>query len=621
MQDDMKETLFDNDDFLDELEVLMAGCESDEVEFKSAKGGFPGSLWETYSAFANTQGGVIVLGVKEKNDEFKFDGISLEQVNKYQREFWSNVNNRAHCSANILKNEDVLAIEYNGSYVLVFKVPRASREMIPVYLYNDPKNTFKRNHEGDYRCDANEIRRMFADADISANPRDYKILPEFTIEQDVDKVTLEQYRRLVATKNPGHPWLLLGDKDFLMKLNGYRVDRREKKEGLTLAGLLMFGKTESITDAYGCPQYFPDYREYFSSNPDDRWTDRICPDGTWEANLFQFYYRVYPKLAAALPKPFALKDGSREDETPTHTALREAFVNALLHCDYSVDSNITIEQHKDRYIFSNPGSLLLPLAQYYRGGISVCRNKALQTMFMLIGSAEKAGSGADKIMQGWKKANYRDPRIQEIQHPDKVVLTLPLVSLLSEEIISYLKALFGENIAYIEHNKLMTLATCCSEGEITNYRMQLILNKHSADITKLLRDLCNDRYLIPTGIGRGTHYRINEKFREGDSYVNDASNITSSVASNVASSVASNVASPQGGVRHSRLSPSVLQSVILDACVEFESMEAIAGKVGRSLQYLKNRVIPGMVAAGLLEREYPNVPRHPNQRYRAKKRG
>ena len=95
----------------------------------------------------------------------------------------------------------------------------------------------------------------------------------------------------------------------------------------------MFGKTDSITDAYGCPQYFPDYREYFSSNPDDRWTDRICPDGTWEANLFQFYYRVYPKLAAALPKPFALKDGIREDETPTHTALREAFINALVHCD------------------------------------------------------------------------------------------------------------------------------------------------------------------------------------------------------------------------------------------------------------------------------------------------
>ena len=74
-----------------------------------------------------------------------------------------------------------------------------------------------------------------------------------------------------------------------------------------------------------------------------------------------------------------------------------------------------------------------------------------------------------------------------------------------------MKMLFGEEIASIEHNKLMTLATCCSEGEVTNYRMQLVLNKHSADITKLLKELCNDQYLIAEGVGRGTHYRINHK--------------------------------------------------------------------------------------------------------------
>ncbi|MBQ2017971.1 MAG: putative DNA binding domain-containing protein, partial [Alistipes sp.] len=422
MQDNVKElTLFDNYDFIERIETLMNGYESAEVEFKSAKGGFPRSLWETYSAFANTQGGVIVLGVKERDGRFALDGLTLEQVRKYKKEFWDNVNNKAHCSANILRDEDVQDGEYNGSYVLVFNVPRAPRSKIPVYLHNNPDNTFKRNHEGDYRCDTSEVRRMFADADIEDNPRDYKILPEFTIERDIDKATLEQYRRMVATKRPDHPWLLLDDKNLLIKLKGYREDRREDIAGLTLAGLLMFGKADSITDAYACPQYFPDYREYFSPDPNDRWTDRIYPDGTWEANLFQFYYRVYPKLAAVLPKPFALKDGVREDETPTHIALREAFINALVHCDYSVDSNIIIELHKDCYIFSNPGSLLLPISKYYQGGNSVCRNKALQTMFMLLGSAEKAGSGADKIIQGWKTANYRNPRIEEITQPDKVV--------------------------------------------------------------------------------------------------------------------------------------------------------------------------------------------------------
>lgn len=151
MKDDTQElTLFDNYDFIEKIESLMADCESAEVEFKSARGGFPGSLWETYSAFANTQGGVIVLGVKEKDGKFTLDGITLEQARKYKKEFWDSVNNKAHCSANVLQEKDVQDGEYNGSYVLVFNVPRAPRNKIPVYLHNNPENTFKRNYEGDF---------------------------------------------------------------------------------------------------------------------------------------------------------------------------------------------------------------------------------------------------------------------------------------------------------------------------------------------------------------------------------------------------------------------------------------------------------------------------------------
>ena len=498
--------------------------------------------------------------------------------------------------------------EYDGSYILVFNIPRADRSQIPVYLNGNPDNTYKRNHEGDYKCTPDEVRRMFADADIE-HPRDSKILQEFSIETDIDTESLNQYRRMVSAIKPSHPWLRLDNKEMLTKLGGYRIDKRNKTEGLTLAGLLMFGKTESITDPYCCPSYFPDYREYLSFDPKDRWTDRIYPDGIWEANLFQFYTKVFPKLSMALPKPFTLKNGIRIEETPTHVALREAFINTLVHCDYAVNSNITIELRRDKYMFSNPGTLLISIPQYYRGGDSVCRNKSLQQMFMYLGAAEKAGSGVDKILQGWKVANFRSPQIEEKTKSDKVILVLPLVSLLSDEVIDRLKELFGEGIVSIDHNKLLTLATCCSEGEVTNNRLQLVIDKHRSDITKLLKELCVDGYLISEGAGRGTKYKLNTDYFDNTAADSDTSNHVSNHASKNTFNQPS---------KRTQLSASELQKQILEICAEYLTVVEISVKVNKSIPHLKNAIIPQLVNSGLLEREFPDTPRHPKQRYRRK---
>ena len=206
---------------------------------------------------------------------------------------------------------------------------------------------------------------MLADAD--STPRDHRILKGFTLE-DLDAPTLAQYRQLLRVVRPDSTWHTLPDQELLERLGGWRRDHGSGETGLTLAGLLMFGKDLSIRAPDATPAYSVDYREKF--NPDIRWTDRIFSDGTWEANLFQFYHRAISKLYAGLPTPFQLVDGQRRDYTPAHEGLREAFVNALIHADYSVGGGVVVERYPDRFIFHNPGTLLISQEQYRRGGIS-----------------------------------------------------------------------------------------------------------------------------------------------------------------------------------------------------------------------------------------------------------
>ena len=60
----------DISDFNEYLESLLVQNECDDLESKSAAGGFPGSFWETYSAFANTDGGTIMFRMQERSVRF-----------------------------------------------------------------------------------------------------------------------------------------------------------------------------------------------------------------------------------------------------------------------------------------------------------------------------------------------------------------------------------------------------------------------------------------------------------------------------------------------------------------------------------------------------------------------
>ena len=605
-------------DFSDFVDNLLSHSESDDLEYKSAAGGFPGSFWDTYSAFANSDGGIILLGVSEKKGGFYLDNLSDAQIEKYRVDFWNNVNNPSTVNCNLMKTEDLKIVDYKGHKLMLFYIPRANREQRPVYRSTQPyKGTFKRNHEGDYKCTEREVQRMFSDANVSC-PADCRILHNYSMD-DIDLVSLKQYRQLFSLSKPDHPWLALDDLSLLKKLGGYRIDRQTGEEGFTLAGLLMFGKGESITDVECCPDFFPDFQEKL--NPDLRWTNRITPDGTWEANLFQFYRLVLPRLQTVLPKPFVLENNIRRDETPTHVAVREALINLCIHADYSENASLLVQLYKDKMVFSNPGTLLVSKAQYYQGGESVCRNKSLQTMFMMIGTAEKAGSGVDKILAGWKDANWRKPILTTKSQPDKCTLTMMLESVLDEQVEKTLTEKFGSNILHIGHNPLLILNMACVDGSVTNESLRYSLDVHKAEIGNILKEMCKKGLLQSEGHGRGTTYRIPglKNITAANIATSDINVVTSGI--NIATSDI-NIATPDINVATSdtkrRMKYETMRDLITRIVNNWTSLADISVLVCRNPTYLRNHILPRMIAEGSLEMMFPNLPNHPQQKYKSK---
>lgn len=613
------------------LNSLQDIAENEELEFKGAKGGFPGSFWETYSAFANTNGGVLVLGIKEKHGLLKSDNLLATDIDKLQKDLWSGLANRNTTSLNLLNNDDVKSLQVGNFYVLIIKVPRASRDQRPVYVGHDPYGgTYRRGYEGDFKCTRSEVQRMFADADLTRTT-DKRILKGYTID-DIDKESLRQYRQLFNISKPDHVWSTLNDLNFLKQLGAYRRDRISGEEGFTVAGILMFGKTDAITDDECLPNFFPDYRNETSINGTERWLDRIYPDGTWEANLFQFYLRTLPRLQSFLPKPFSIKDNQRIDQSPAHVAIREVFVNLCVHPDYKAEGSLTVIFKNGTYLFSNPGTMLVSQEQFFEGGESVCRNPTLQKMFMMLGPAEKAGSGGAKIIEGWRTNNWKTPFLSERTRPDKVELFLSMQSLIQPEVLEELNNRLGIETQILSPQVQTVLALALTEENVTNERLRYVLRLHKSDITSLLQNMCRQGLLLSDGYGRGTKYRLANTL-SSNNVVSNIANVDS-LDSNV-DSLGSNVDSLDNDtdstlgeciisidaerlLKKKRLRPAEMETLIYEITSEWRTIQELTRILGKDKSYLRNHVLPMLISKGILEREYTSIPNHPNQRYRRK---
>lgn len=400
--------------------------EDNRREVKAAEGGLPANLWETYSAMANTYGGVIICGVKERKDGTWFT-TGMKDISRIRKNFWNQANDPRKVSVNLLDEErDVRTFEIGGDVILVMHVPAADRGSKPVYINGDIyKGCFRRTNDGDYHCTHEEVHAMLRDQ--SRRTMDMKVLENMELS-DLDKETVSAYRSWFNNEHEGNAWTKLSDDEFLERIGAASDDTKDRRMHPTCAGLLMFGSEYRITREY--PNYFLDYQAHMV--PSVRWTDRLqsqSPD--WSGNLFDFFTMVSAKLTRDLEKPFHLRGMVREDETPLHKSVREALVNCLTNADFYISRGIVIEKFPDRIVLKNPGTSIVGKKQMLRGGDSEPRNANIMKMLNLLGFGERSGNGIPDIFAVWEAAGLSEPLIEEHfgeDGPDKTIVILPLVA-------------------------------------------------------------------------------------------------------------------------------------------------------------------------------------------------
>ncbi|OAA85395.1 RNA-binding domain-containing protein [Clostridium coskatii] len=608
-----------------ELLELIQDDENAELECKKSEKNLPNDLWKTYSAFANTNGGIILLGIEQKGYNFFVRGV--QEVGKILRDFWSIINNINKISSNILRDSDAEVIEVDEKKVIKIFIPRAHRRQRPIYLGSNPIiGTYRRNYDGDYKCSEDEVKRMLADqSDFS---QDEKILRNYTLE-DINKESYERYRKRFSILKPTHPWINLDDKEFLLRIGGWGKDRENNVEGLTIAGLLMFGNEWEITKEV--PEYFLDYREKSNSEDNTRWNDRVTSqDGTWSGNIFDFYFKIINKLTEDINIPFRLKGIVRKDDTSVHEAFREALANALIHADYYGKQGIVIEKYGNYFKFSNPGELRISVKQAIRGGISDPRNKNVFKMFSLIGIGERAGSGIENIYKVWNEQSWRKPEIIEKVQPDRTIMILRTISLLPEQSILVLKNTLGENLKSLSKDEVVALVAALEEGQITNTRLQILINKNSIEVNKILSSLIDKKLLKTEGQRRGTIYLLSNMFNHS-SYLNENS-INSEMNSinkelnsinNSDNSINNNEDIQKKLVNiakkienKKRVNLSLMEDIILELCeVKPMKLSELAKLLNRNGVGLRSNYLNKLVKQNKLKLLYPGQINHPKQAY------
>lgn len=467
--------------------------EDEHLEYKESSKSFPKDAWKSISAFENTDGGILILGIEEHdktNHKFRVSGV--KNVQQVLDDFWANNNNPLKISYSTITNEDVQTVDVGSNKIIEINVRQALDASKPVYLNNDLTQTFIRNGGTDSKAKEDSMKTLIR---LSKDHLDTDVLKNYDID-DLDLNSVEKYKFELTSRGNYQSYKDLDTNSFLKRIGVLAKDyETDGKYGITTGGLLFFGKNNAILHTF--PNFQLDY--FDKSHPEqDRWTTRISSIES-NLNIYTFFMLTEEHLKASLPSSFKLDENAKRIDTfgSMYTALREGLINMLMHADYFENSPIVLNNFTNYYEFSNPGKMKIPSGDFFTTNNSKNRNAIISKLFLQVGFGERAGHGGEKIFESSVVNNYRSPEIDTNIKGTKLVIWK----------VDYSNSFSGKEISDRERQIIKAIISS-SSWQLSHKEIENITGFSRYVASKPIDSLLEKNIIKINGVGRSTTYSI-----------------------------------------------------------------------------------------------------------------
>jgi ATP-dependent DNA helicase RecG len=455
------------------FEFIKSG-ESETLEFKKSTGEWK-EIIETVSAFANTKGGIILVGVSNEGNIF---GVSLGKgtIEDLTNKIVTNTEPKIY--------PEIGTQSLNKKKVIYIKVDAYPYE--EVLAFGRP---FKRAGKNTIRMSKDEYQRRILEIHKKELYFDGQICYEASLA-DIDERKIKEFVRKARGRRKLDIDESLPAEEILRKL------KLIKEENLTNASILLFGKNPQdvfIQAGVKCIRF----------KGTDITADMLDFKDI-EGDLFQQLEETENFIFRNIGLRSWLEERKLERQEKWEyppKVIREALINAIVHRDYRSKGKVQIRIYDDRIEFWNPGKLPSgwtpdTLKQEHT---SEPFNPLIFKMFFWIGEVEEVGSGTNKIIIWCKEWELPEP---EFGISGTSIFVKIRKDVLTED---YLKQL-GLN-----ERQVKAVMYVKKKGKITNREYQSNFSVSRQTATRDLAELVNKGIFVPKGTGkRNTHYTLNE---------------------------------------------------------------------------------------------------------------